>query len=227
MSNRRIKYFMARVRRFVVTTFVGGFLVVLPVTIFVIIVGMAVNFIVNLLTPIKSILGMEDASAQGLVNLLAFAIVMTLFFFIGLFVSTDEGRDFFNYIEENFLMQLPMYASIKETTNQFLGRKKMPFEEVVSVDVFGNSTRMIGFITDEAAEGELLTVFVPTGPNPTNGFIFCVRENQVQRLNVKTDQAMRMVIGVGTGAGKLFTQDYKDIEPEPYEPGELEENSGS
>ena len=227
MTNRKFKYFMARVRRFVVTTFVGGFLVVLPVTIFIIIVGMVVNFIVNLLTPIKSILGMEDASAQGLVNLLAFAIVMVLFFFIGLFVSTDEGREFFNYIEAKFLMQLPLYASIRETTQQFLGRKKMPFQEVVSVDVFGNSTRMIGFITDEAAEGELLTVFVPTGPNPTNGFIFCVREEQVQRLKVKTDQAMRMVIGVGTGAGKLFTQDYRDIPVQAVNPSEIKGPSGT
>ncbi len=225
MTNLRLKYFLGRFRQFVVTTFVGGFLVVLPVTIFIVIVGMVVNFIVGLLSPVRAILGLESASAQWLVNLLAFSIVMVLFFFIGLFVSTDEGRDFFNYVEDKFLMQLPLYASIKETTQQFLGTRKMPFQQVVSVDVFGNSTRMIGFITDESVD-KLFTVFVPTGPNPTNGFIFCVRENQIQRLEVKPEQAMRMVIGVGTGAGKLFSHSYEDVPDIPLKNLDLDEPEG-
>ena len=81
----------------------------------------------------------------------------------------------------------------------------MPFTDVVLVDVFSNGTRMTGFITDEHASGNL-TVFVPTGPNPTNGFIFHVTKEQVTRLDadIRTDDAMRTIIGVGVGSSSVM-----------------------
>lgn len=58
---------------------------------------------------------------------------------------------------------------------------------------------MTGFVTDELPNGKL-TIFVPTGPNPTNGFIFHVDEDQVEYLDTNTEDAMRSIIGVGVGS---------------------------
>jgi len=74
----------------------------------------------------------------------------------------------------------------------------------VLVDVYGNGTRMTGFITDEHASGNY-TVFVPTGPNPTNGFIFHVQADQIERLDqTKTDDALRSIIAVGVGSNAIM-----------------------
>ena len=103
-----------------------------------------------------------------------------------------------------------MYGTIKETVQQFTGAKRMPFSQVVLVDVFSNETRMLGFVTDEHG-GDRYTIFVPTGPNPTNGFIFNVSKEQLEFLDIKPDEAMRTIIGVGTGASTLF---YKNTQNE-------------
>ena len=197
--------FPARIRRFIITTFIGGLLIVLPITVFVLIVNFVVNFIVRLLTPVKELLNFQTINVDWLVDLIAFGIVIGAFFLIGLVVSTNIGRRFFQYFERTFLSQLPFYSTIRDTVQQIFGAKRMLFSEVVSVDVFSNDTRMIGFITDEL-EGDCFSVFVPTGPNPTNGFIFILQRRQIEWLKVKPDVAIRTVIGVGAGASALFRQ---------------------
>ena len=71
------------------------------------------------------------------------------------------------------------------------------------VKVFTSDTLMTGFVTEILNE-DLYTVFVPTGPNPTNGFIFHVKKDQLVFVDTKPEDAMRTIIGVGTGSGILF-----------------------
>ena len=95
---------------------------------------------------------------------------------------------------------------LRDTVQQFLGNTdKMPFKEVVEVDVFNSGTKMIGFVSDKFSDGRY-SIFVPTGPNPTNGFIFLVEESQLVFSNIRPEEAMRVVVGVGTGASTLFSQ---------------------
>lgn len=193
-----------RIRRFFVTTIVGGLVVVLPITLLIVLIRWVIALVVQIIDPIANVLELPEAWGGWLVDLTAFSIVLGGFFLIGLIVQTNLGKQSLAMIENQLLAQLPFYTTLRDTVQQFLGkREKMPFSEVVAVDVFSNDTRMIGFISDELSDGRL-TIFVPTGPNPTNGFIFCVSEHQVTRLNVRPDEAMRVVVGVGTGASTLF-----------------------
>ncbi|NND34762.1 MAG: DUF502 domain-containing protein [Saprospiraceae bacterium] len=198
---------MSRLRNFVITTLIGGFLVLLPLAIFILTIKLLLGLVVGLLAPLTNLIINEfDLPIPDfLVSLIAFTIIIILCFIIGLAVKTQIGRRSFRHVEKTYLLRLPLYGVIKETVQQFTGAKKMPFSDVVLVDVFGNGTRMTGFITDEHDSGNI-TVFVPTGPNPTNGFIFHVRENQIERLDqdVKTDDALRTIIGVGVGSAKIM-----------------------
>ncbi|HKK74267.1 MAG TPA: DUF502 domain-containing protein [Saprospiraceae bacterium] len=196
--------FGKRLRRFFMTTVVGGLVVVLPITLLVIVVRWIIVFIVQTISPIKQLIQLPEELADWVLDLTAFGIVLGAFFLIGLIVQTNLGKQSIALIENQLLAQLPFYTTLRDTVQQFLGnRETMPFSQVVSVDVFGNTTRMIGFISEEMDDGRL-TIFVPTGPNPTNGFIFCVSKEQVTRLDVRPDEAMRVVVGVGTGASNLF-----------------------
>ena len=204
-----------RIRRFFVTTIVGGLVVVLPIALFVILIRWVINLVVQIITPISNLLQFSAAWGDWLVSLTAFTIVLGGFFLIGLLVQTSIGKQSLYLIESQLFAQLPFYTTLRDTVQQFLGNKdKMPFSRVVSVDVFGNETRMIGFISEDLGGGQL-AIFVPTGPNPTNGFIFCVNESQVTNLDVRPDEAMRVIVGIGTGASSLFKNTAHTVDGKP------------
>lgn len=197
---------MTRFRNFLFTTLIGGFVVLLPIAIFFLLIQLIIGIVVGILSPLTNLLRNELnlAIPEYLIIAIAFAIVVLLCFMIGLTVRTQIGRRSFSHLERQYLLKLPLYGTIKETVQQFTGAKKMPFSDVVLVDVFGNGTRMTGFITDEHSSGNF-TVFVPTGPNPTNGFIFHVTAEQIERLDeTKTDDALRSIIAVGVGSANIM-----------------------
>ena len=180
---------------------------ILPLAIFTLLIQLVLNIVKNFLAPLARVLQNELALEvpEYVFSVIAFSAVILICFLIGLSIRTRMGKNFFAYIERTYLLRLPLYGTIKETVQQFTGAKKMPFSDVVLVDVFGNGTRMTGFITDEHKSGNY-TVFVPTGPNPTNGFIFHVTEGQITKLDdqVGTDDAMRSIISVGVGSQKIM-----------------------
>ena len=51
---------------------------------------------------------------------------------------------------------------------------------------------MTGFITDD--QGEIITVFVPTGPNPTSGNIYHLAKDRVLKTGAPVDNGMKTII---------------------------------
>jgi uncharacterized membrane protein len=67
----------------------------------------------------------------------------------------------------------------------------------------------IGFVTNESCVGsgeKLLSVFIPTSPNPTSGFLEMVKENDIIRTSISIDDALKMVVS----AGKASVQEVTD-----------------
>ncbi len=203
-SVKKIRHFAARLWRFFLTTVLGGVVVVLPLYLLFVVVRFIYKLMTQIIRPIKQVFDLTDGGHQEwLINLLSIAAVVTLFFFIGLFIRTNSGQQIFHFIENNWLRQIPFYGTIRDTVQAFFGSKKMPFQEVVLVDVFKNGSKMTGFVS-ETHENDMVTVFVPTGPNPTNGFIFHIHHDQVEHVDIKPEEAMRTIIGVGVGSSVIF-----------------------
>lgn len=179
-------------------------MVILPLTLFFFLVRMLINFMTNMVSPVRAILPFSEELAGWFLDLLALAIVLTLFFILGLIVRTSSGSKMFTQFEQQWLMHLPFYNVLRETVRQFFGRKKVPFSQVVLVDPFGSGTLMTGFVTDDELGNGYVTVFVPTGPNPTNGFVFHMKEGDVQYVDARPEDAMRSIISVGAGSSSLF-----------------------
>ncbi|MBK6622075.1 MAG: DUF502 domain-containing protein [Saprospirales bacterium] len=190
-----------RFKNFLRTTLIGGAVVVMPVTIFILLVKLVFDTLRALIEPLSNIIKFPFITSELLIDLITMGLIIIFFFFVGLVVQTRLGRGIIALIETELLSRLPLYGVIKETVLQFSGAKRMPFSQVVVVQVMG--TKMYGFIADEHKDGKY-TVFVPTAPNPTNGFIFYMDPEHVEPVDVKPEEAIRMIIGIGTGAGKLF-----------------------
>ncbi len=194
-----------KIKQFVNTTLLGGLTVVLPFTLLIVVIRFLFNLILSLITPIKNLLPFSEGVKGWLIDVSALGGIIVLFFLIGLAVRTSLGKELWNYFEKKFLLHLPFYSILRDTVQQFFGQGKVPFSKVVAVDVFNTGTQMIGFVSAEVNEGKgMYSIFVPTGPNPTNGFIFLVEKEQVTLLDIKSEEAMRMIIGVGTGSEKLL-----------------------
>ena len=84
-----------------------------------------------------------------------------------------------------------------------MGQKESPFSSVALARIFGNDTIATCFITDRHSDGSY-TVFVPTGPNPTSGNIFHLKNEYVHPVSVPVEDVMRSIISCGRGSGKLI-----------------------
>jgi len=192
--------------KFLKTTIVGGLVVLLPLVLFYLVVSFLFYSVSGI---VKPLLGLTDAYHAFrfpiLVDLFAFLFLVVLCFLIGLLVSTPFGQRWINRAERKILFKLPYYGTLREAVHQLLGNSNMNLFKVVLVDLYNNDTLATGFLTDES-DGDYVTVFIPTGPNPTNGFIYHVKLNQIRHVDVKTEEAMRSIIGVGTGSSKLLNK---------------------
>ena len=62
---------------------------------------------------------------------------------------------------------------------------------------------MTGLVTDEHPSG-IITVFVPTAPNPANGCVYHVPRHLVTYLDCTIEQAMHTVVAVGVGSADIL-----------------------
>lgn len=204
----RLKILVRRLRRFFLTTVIGGVVVILPISLFIFLVRAVVRFTSELVRPLIGLLNLTTDTHQWIVDLISFTIVVGLFFLIGLIVRTEFGKQFFHFIEESWLRRLPFYSTLRDTVQQFAGSGTTPFQQVVLVDPFASGILMTGFVAEQLSP-DMYSIFVPTGPNPTNGFIFHVPVEKIQFVDAKPEDAMRTIIGVGTGSSILFSSSEK------------------
>ncbi len=202
---------MSRVRgttKFFKTTIVGGMVVLLPLILFYVLFTFLFYTISGIAKPLLGLADVSEAFKYPLlVDIFAFLFLVALCFFVGLFVSTKQGQIWVNRIERAVLFKLPYYGTLREAVHQLLGNSNMNLFKVVLVDLYGNDTLVTAFLTDESI-GDYVTVFVPTGPNPTTGFIYHVKKHQITHIDVKSEEAFRSIISVGTGSGTILNNHY-------------------
>ena len=194
---------MNKLKNFLGTTFLGGLVVILPVAIFAILAKWVITFFDGIIDPLASLF--PERWNEFLIKLLAFGIITVFCFSIGLMVRTQFGNSIVSWLEQQILYRLPLYSTIKETVQQFFGKEKSAFSKVVLIEPFANGVQMLGFVTDETEEG-MMTVFSPTAPNPTNGYVFEGHRDTVGLLDVKAEVAMKNILSLGAGMGKMIKQ---------------------
>lgn len=195
---------MKRFKSFVRTVFIGGIAVLLPIAILAFVFSVVIKFVTGLLDPFSKLLETHFMIGGIEADLIIVVLILILAFFVGLLVQTKLGKLGHSFIERKFLENTPGYKLIKDTIDQLMGGKQSPLSKVALVKPFGDDTLATAFITHEHADGSF-TVFIPMSP-PTSGFVFHLKSSQVVPIDVSTEEAMKTMIGFGTGSGKLIEQ---------------------
>ena len=192
-------------KKFLWTTLIGGVGVVLPLVLICWFFYWLYTVIIGIVQPVSEPLADISGILRPLMDLIVIASIISVCFLLGLMIRTRIGNFFNSRVEKNFLRKIPGYTVIKEIITHFSGEEETPFSAVVLVRPFGNDTMMTGFVTDRNPDAPYTTVFVPTGPNPTSGNIYHVRNMDVVDLDVKVELGMKTVIGCGAGSKPLLT----------------------
>ena len=193
-----------RFRKFLRTTLIGGVVALAPLTLIVLLFRWVINLIGRTLTPlVDTILQNPDPNPyfKFAIYLLSVIAILLFFFIIGLIIRTRLFR-FLNRAEDRYLLKIPGYKIAKETVQQFFGKNRSFFKEVVLVDIFNTGALMTGFITDD--QGDIISVFVPTGQNPTSGNIYHLQKERVSRTKAPVDVGMKTIISCGAGSAEVF-----------------------
>ena len=193
-------------KKYVNATLIGGIAAILPLGLVILVIRWLVNLVQKYLGPIVEwfahLVDMDSYWLMLASYVVLIIAILTGFFFIGMIIRTRIGQFFKKELEQKYLMRIPGYKIARETVMQFFGKNRSFFSEVVLVDLFNTGTIMTGFITDD--HGEYLTVFVPTGPNPTSGNIYHVKKDKVLHTSANVDSGMKSIISCGAGSADIF-----------------------
>lgn len=196
--------FFKGLQRFLQTTFIGGLVALLPLTLTVIFFRWIINLIEKHLGPVVDLVTETDSKLYTFgLYLLSIIIIFLIFFMIGLIIKTSWGQFLKYQLEKKYLVKIPGYKIARDTVKQFFGKNRSFFKEVVLVDPFNSGVLMTGFITDD--QDELVTVFVPTGPNPTSGNIYHVPREKVLKTETTVEVGMKTIISCGAGSSEIFS----------------------
>src|SRR6266404_995689 len=106
------------------------------------------------------------------------------------------------------LLRVPLlgkiYSAIKQVNEAFSPSSKSSFKQVVLVEFPRAGQYSVGFVTGEdhrevqqKTRERVLSVFVPTTPNPTSGFLVLVPENEITRLDMSVADGIKFIISLG------------------------------
>lgn len=109
---------------------------------------------------------------------------------------------------EHFLARIPLvrslYAAVKQIMEAVLSTDAKSFRKVLLIEYPRKGLWSFAFLTSEElgevqarTEGDVVSVFIPTTPNPTSGFIIMVRREDVIELDMAVEDGLKMIISLG------------------------------
>ncbi|SMC24690.1 Uncharacterized membrane protein [Andreprevotia lacus DSM 23236] len=139
---------------------------------------------------------------------LVFAVAVLLV--TGMVARNMLGRRLLQ-LGEQVLNRIPIvrsiYSSVKQVSDTLFSDSGQAFRKAALVQFPHQGSWSIGFITgtpkgeiSAKLNDELVSVFVPTTPNPTSGFLFMVNKADVRELDMSVDEALKYVISLGVVA---------------------------
>jgi len=183
------------------TRIASGLVVLIPLVITVAVIRFVFDFTSGILLPIiDPALADWPALARAALSLL---ILVVIVYFLGALATNIVGRRVLS-LGEGIVLRLPLVKSVYSVSKQvvaaFQGQGNRAFKSVVFVEFPQPGMRAIGFVTAEMKreDGSVWnTVFVPTTPNPTTGFLQLVPRDSLEQTGYSVEDGIKMVMSLG------------------------------
>ncbi len=97
-----------------------------------------------------------------------------------------------------------IYGAIQQIVEALLSEKSEVFKKAVLIEYPRKNIYSIAFVTQDtkgvvqnALDVDVVSVFLPTTPNPTSGFLLFVPKKETQELDISVEEALKLVISGG------------------------------
>lgn len=177
--------------------------------------------------PLRAIPFIWDVLATGIVFVLITLLGFVSRYFLGKYILG---------VGERFLQTIPgvnsVYGSVKQIVQTFSSQNRNVFSKVVLIQFPRRGLYAIAFLTNKAqgepqakTAEEVWTVFVPTTPNPTSGFLIMVPKADIVELDMSVGEGMKFVISGGAvippwppGSAPVTIENPAEGSPQPPQP---------
>ena len=168
---------------------------------------------------------------RPIVPIINLILSLVLIFLMGIFGTNIVGRrilDWFNALVMRLPLVRSIYGAVKQMVETFQGPDRS-FQRVVMLEYPRKGIWMMGLVAAErhdplniSESDKLLSVFIPTTPNPTSGFLVLTPDSQVIETNYTVEEAFKFIVSSGIVGKKLETTTRKSggparlTEPSPH-----------
>jgi len=145
------------------------------------------------------------------INLRGVGLIIFLIFtvLVGWIAKGLIGRSLISFAE-SFVQRMPVvrsvYSGVKQIAETVFAQSERSFEKACLIQYPRKGIWAIGFISTEAkgevareaeTDDTLISVFVPTTPNPTSGFLLFFPKSDIIELDMSVEDAAKLVISAG------------------------------
>jgi uncharacterized membrane protein len=213
--------------------FITGLLVWVPIVITVWVLSVLVGTMDQTLLLMPPALRTENwlgVYVPGMGALLTLLVI----FLTGLFAANMIGQRLVRYWERA-MARIPVvnsiYNGVKQVSDTLFSPTGQAFRKVLLVQWPSPGTWTIAFQTGTPGgdvanhlQGDYLSIYVPTTPNPTGGYFVMVARSAVVELDMSVDEALKYVISMGVispGGGKRATRLPRQPAPAAEQPAQI------
>lgn len=196
-------------------TFVAGLFICLPLFVTLWTIQFIWVHIENTVTPLvlqsMRLAGLGDWLKVAWVNylapLLSVGLGIMAIWAVGLIGGNVIGRQVLRLLEK-LVLHVPIVRSIYGATRQFVSTfsqgQGRSFSRVVLVEYPRPGVWTLGFVTNDApkfvqanSQEKMTSIFIPTTPNPTGGWLLFVPDAQLKDVAMSVDDAFKLIISCG------------------------------
>lgn len=184
----------------------AGLVVWLPIIATVLILRFLIDLLDQTISLLPAKYNPETLLGMNLPGLGAILSVIVLFV-TGILATNLFGQKLVR-ISESILDRIPLVRSIYSATKQMIeavvSTNSQAFRKVVLVEYPRKGLWSVAFQTGGATgeitkktEKEMVSIFIPTTPNPTSGFLMMVAKDEIIELEMSVDTALKFIISLG------------------------------
>lgn len=189
---------MKKIKDFFKKYFITGLLVIIPVWATFYVLRAILGWIDGMLGPLLGQYLELRFPGLGIVTLFLLILI------VGVLSANYIGRRFVKY-SDTFLQKVPLVRGVYTTVKKIMETFSMKhnFHGVALVEYPRKGCYSVGFVTGDVRgesvglTGKFVTVFVPTTPNPTAGFLLILPEDEVTQLDMSVEDGMKFIISIG------------------------------
>ncbi len=212
-KNKKKKTFYLKVRK----NFVTGLITLLPLFVTYIFIAWLMKFLHKNLAFVPKLISPDNDILIILFEFVLFLLILLFIYIVGVFTNKYIGKKTI-LMGESLLNRIPLirtiYTGTKQILNGLMVSNKKAFRKVVMVEYPRKGMWVLGFVTGEVyiykrkRKVKMITIFIPSTPNPTTGFMIILPQKDVKVVNISSDNALKSIISGGVLTPKLYVDEY-------------------